>query len=314
MLTLFDLNGFKNHNDTFGHPAGDALLLRLGIALERAVTPFAGRAYRRGGDEFCVIADATRREAVEAAACEALSESGEGFAVSTAFGSVVLPHEATDAAEAMRKADEAMYAQKHSGRASAGRQSSDVLLRALAERHPDLGDHLDGVAELAAEVARRLGIDGEELVQLRHAAALHDIGKVAIPDAIITKPAPLNEEEWAFMRRHTVIGERIIAAAPALGGAARLARGLRRQRLPTRPRRRRDSPRRPHHRRLRRVRRDDLRAPVLPGQERATGARRAHPLRRHAVRSRDRPRVSAGHRRPLAAARRRRPRLTARAA
>jgi diguanylate cyclase (GGDEF)-like protein len=224
VLTLFDLNGFKNYNDAFGHPAGDALLLRLGNALAKAVAPFAGRAYRPGGDEFCVIASATRQHALEQAACRALSESGEGFAVSTAFGSVVIPHDTGDATEAMRKADEAMYAQKHSGRATAGRQSSDVLLRALAERHPDLGDHLDGVTELAGEVAQRLGIDGEELAQLRHAAALHDIGKVAIPDAIITKPGALTDDEWAFMRRHTLIGERIIAAAPALGPAARLVR------------------------------------------------------------------------------------------
>jgi diguanylate cyclase (GGDEF)-like protein len=224
VLTLFDLNGFKNYNDTFGHPAGDALLLRLGNALADAVAPFSGRAYRPGGDEFCVIASAARQQALERAACNALSETGEGFAVSTAFGSVVIPHDTGDATEALRKADEAMYAQKHSGRATAGRQSSDVLLRALAERHPDLGDHLDGVTELAGEVARRLGIDGEELTQLRHAAALHDIGKVAIPDAIINKPGPLTDDEWAFMRRHTIIGERIIAAAPALGPAAVLVR------------------------------------------------------------------------------------------
>jgi response regulator RpfG family c-di-GMP phosphodiesterase len=68
------------------------------------------------------------------------------------------------------------------------------------------------------------GIDGEELTQLRHAAALHDIGKVASPDAIITKPGPLSDEEWAFMRRHTLIGERILAAAPALAPAAALVR------------------------------------------------------------------------------------------
>jgi two-component system cell cycle response regulator len=136
----------------------------------------------------------------------------------------VMPRDARDGTEAMRTADEAMYAQKHSGRATAGRQSSDVLVRALAERHPDLGDHQDGVAELAAEVGRRAGIDGEDLAQLCHAAALHDVGKVAIPDAIINKPAALDDEEWAFMRRHTIIGERIIAAAPALGGAAKLVR------------------------------------------------------------------------------------------
>jgi diguanylate cyclase (GGDEF)-like protein len=224
VLTMFDLNGFKNYNDTFGHPAGDALLQRLGCALADTVAAFGGHAYRPGGDEFCIIAGAGRRHALEDAACRALSEHGEGFEISTAFGSVVIPHDTGDATEAMRKADEAMYAQKHSGRATAGRQSSDVLMRALAERHPDLGEHHDGVAELVEEVAKRLGIDVEERAHLRHAASLHDIGKVAIPDAIITKPGPLTDDEWAFMRRHTVIGERILSAAPALGAAARLVR------------------------------------------------------------------------------------------
>ena len=226
VLVLFDLNGFKAYNDLFGHPAGDALLMRLANALSAAVAPFGGLAYRPGGDEFCVIAPGGRREELEQAACRALSESGEGFSVSTAFGSVVIPQEAADAIQAMRGADDAMYVQKHadSGRATAGRQSSDVLVRALAERHPDLGDHSDGVTDLAADVARRLGIRGEELTQLRHAAALHDVGKVAIPDAIIAKPGPLTEDEWAFMRRHTLIGERIIAGAPALARAAVLVR------------------------------------------------------------------------------------------
>ena len=221
---MFDLNGFKNYNDTFGHLAGDALLLRLGSALAEAVAAFGGRAYRPGGDEFCVIAGATRQHAIEQAACAALSEHGEGFSISTAFGSVVIPQDTGDATEALRKADTAMYAQKQSGRATAGRQSSDVLMRALAERHPDLGEHHNGVAELVQEVGSRMGIEGEELAQLRDAAALHDVGKVAIPDAIITKPGPLTDDEWEFMRRHTVIGERILAAAPALSAAARLVR------------------------------------------------------------------------------------------
>jgi diguanylate cyclase (GGDEF)-like protein len=224
VLTMFDLNGFKNYNDTFGHPAGDALLLRLGSALTEAVGALGGRAYRPGGDEFCVIAAAARQHAIEQAACRALSEHGDGFTISAAFGSVVIPQDTGDAIEAMRKADEAMYAQKHSGRATPGRQSSDVLMRALAERHPDLGEHHDGVAELVEEVGRRLGIDAQELADLRHAASLHDIGKVAIPDAIITKPGPLTDEEWVFIRRHTLIGERILSAAPALGAAAQLVR------------------------------------------------------------------------------------------
>jgi two-component system cell cycle response regulator len=200
------------------------LLLRLGNALAQTVAGFGGRAYRPGGDEFCVLARTTSQDAMEAAAHDALSESGEGFSISAAFGSVVLPWSTGDSTEALRQADEAMYAQKHSGRAGADRQSSDVLLRALTERHPDLGDHLDGVSELAAAVAERLGIHGDELAQIRYAATLHDIGKVAIPDAIISKPARLNDEEWGFIRRHTLIGERILGAAPALRSAAALVR------------------------------------------------------------------------------------------
>lgn len=225
LLVLLDLNGFKSYNDTFGHPAGDALLVRLGVALTEAVADFGGLAYRPGGDEFCVIAaDGSRRSALEHAAHQALCESGKGFTISAAFGSVLIPNDAGDAIEAMRQADNAMYAQKRSDRATAGRQITDVLLSALAEHHPDLGDHISGVQELAVAVAKRLGIDGEELQQLRHAAILHDIGKIAIPNTIVNKPGKLNDYEWAFMRRHTLIGERIIDAAPALHRAAQLVR------------------------------------------------------------------------------------------
>jgi two-component system cell cycle response regulator len=225
LLMLLDLNGFKDYNDTFGHPAGDALLVRLGHALAAAVTAFGGTAYRPGGDEFCVlVVDASERTAIEHAARLALSEAGTAFTISAAFGSVVIPEGADNATEAMRKADVAMYAQKTSGRVSAANQIADVLLSALAEHHPHLGDHITGVIELVDDVAQRLGIDGQELVRLRDAAVLHDIGKIAIPDTIINKPTALNDDEWAFMRRHTLIGERIIASAPALRGASPLVR------------------------------------------------------------------------------------------
>ena len=127
-------------------------------------------------------------------------------------------------ADALRKADEAMYAQENSGDAPAGRESSDVLVRALAERHPELLDHHHGIADLAEQIGQRLALAGGELVHLREAASLHDIGKVAIPDAIMGKPGPLTAEELAFVHRHSLIGERILAAAPALGTAARLVR------------------------------------------------------------------------------------------
>jgi diguanylate cyclase (GGDEF)-like protein len=223
VLLLFDLDGFKNYNDSFGHLAGDALLARLGQALERSVEPY-GRAYRLGGDEFCVLADAVARAEVERLAPAALLERGDGFEVTSSYGAVAIPEEAAGSSEALLIADQRMYAHKNSGRATARRQSTDVLLRALAERHPSLEGHLGGVAHLAEAVGCHLGLEGEALDHVRVAAELHDVGKVAIPDAILNKPGPLDDDEWAFMRRHTLIGERIVAAAPALGTVAKLVR------------------------------------------------------------------------------------------
>lgn len=145
--------------------------------------------------------------------------------MTASYGSVLLPVEATTATEALREADRRMYARKNSdSRSSAGRQSADVLLRILSERSPALGVHLDEVTALCDAVAERLGMPEADRSPLLQAASLHDVGKAAIPDAILNKPGPLNDDEWAFMRRHTLIGERILSAAPALSRAAKLVR------------------------------------------------------------------------------------------
>jgi two-component system, cell cycle response regulator len=224
-LVLFDLDGFKEYNDAFGHPAGDGLLVRLGLRLADTVRGH-GLAYRLGGDEFCVLLrpGAAGVEPLVAACVAALSERGEGFDVTTSYGAVVEPDEAGSAIEALQLADRRMYARKGGRRMSAGRQSRDVLLRVLSERQPELHAHLRETAELALATARELGMGPEELDEVTRAAELHDLGKIAIPDDILTKPGPLDETEWSFMRRHTMIGERILLAAPALRSVARLVR------------------------------------------------------------------------------------------
>jgi two-component system cell cycle response regulator len=224
-VMLLDLDGFKLYNDTFGHPAGDALLCRLGGRLADAMEAH-GRAYRLGGDEFCALVRtgslgvAPLRGLAEAA----LTDFGEGFDVSASSGACMIPAEARTSSEALQLADRRMYARKGGDRASVTRQTRDVLLRALHEREPELHEHMHGVAELALEVGQRLQMTSEQLDELARASELHDIGKVAIPDAILNKPGPLTEEEWAFMRRHTLIGERILSAAPALRPVASIVR------------------------------------------------------------------------------------------
>jgi diguanylate cyclase (GGDEF)-like protein len=222
VLALFDLDGFKAYNDLFGHPAGDLLLRRLGARL--AVLGEPGEAFRMGGDEFCVLLPADGASGLVARARLALSEQGEGFEIGASAGTVELPGEARTVSEALAIADRRMYAHKRGDRRSASNQSKDVLLRAVHERSPNLGLHGGEVAELAEQTARRLGLDVEEIRAVRQGAELHDIGKLAVPDAILNKPGPLDDAEWAFMRRHTVIGERILAAAPALVDVARLVR------------------------------------------------------------------------------------------
>ncbi len=225
LLVFFDLDGFKRYNDTYGHPAGDSLLERLGQRLERVAAP-AGRAYRLGGDEFCLLAECTAAEVdgLTAGANAALCEQGEGFAISASQGSVLLPSEADSVKAAMRLADRRMYANKVSERASAGAQSRDVLLTALREREPQLAEQAVDVAELGLAVAEDLGMEAEQRDETFRAGQLHETGKMAIPDAILNKPGPLEESEWEFVRQHTLVGERIIAAAAALVPVARIVR------------------------------------------------------------------------------------------
>jgi two-component system cell cycle response regulator len=223
-LALFDLDGFKQYNDAFGHAAGDTLLRRLAAELEAAIAGH-GRAYRLGGDEFCALFDndVQSGDALIEAALLALFEPADPYAVDASYGLVALPVDAATAADALRLADHRMYALKHGRRATQG-QAREVLLALLGEREADLQRHMRDVAGLARAVGREMGLDAEDLDVVVRAAELHDIGKVAIPDAILHKPGPLNDDEWAFVYKHTIIGERIVSAAEALRPVGRVVR------------------------------------------------------------------------------------------
>jgi len=225
-LVMFDLDGFKQYNDRFGHPVGDALLARLGRRFREAVAG-SGDAYRLGGDEFCLVASGTREElaALAAEAHESLRDSGQGFEVTSSHGMVLIPDEAPDVSHALNLADERLYDEKgESRRTTVTRQTSDALLQVLKECQPGLDGHLNEVAGLARRVGRGLGLRAAELDEVTHAAELHDIGKVAVPEGILAKDGPLDADEWEFMRQHTLVGDRILSAAPDLSSVARLVR------------------------------------------------------------------------------------------
>jgi diguanylate cyclase (GGDEF)-like protein len=225
LLISYDLDGFKLYNDTFGHPAGDALLTRLASALSEVVAPY-GSCYRLGGDEFCALVELPLFESEDdflEETAAALSESGRGFSVTSSLGAVRLPEEASTATEAFRLADQRLYVQKRS-RSGRRERSHEMLLQALYERSPSLRDHVGEVLDSATAVGQAFGLQGDELEELRLAARLHDVGKLAIPDDILRKSGPLDEDEWAFVKQHTVIGERILVASPGWSRVGEIVR------------------------------------------------------------------------------------------
>jgi diguanylate cyclase (GGDEF)-like protein len=225
-LVLFDLDGFKGYNDSFGHLPGDALLRRLGHKLSDSVAGW-GQAYRLGGDEFCLLAPLRGREpagGIATVGVEALTEEGEGFAIGASYGVVVIPDEGVSPSDILGTADLRMYAYKQQGRPSTAQQATDALVRAQHERSASLGPHASEVAALAVAVGQRMRLSEHRLHALRQTAELHDVGKMAIPDAVLDKTEPLTDEEWDLIHEHTIVGERIVSAAPALGNVAKVVR------------------------------------------------------------------------------------------
>lgn len=224
-VALFDLDGFKSYNDAYGHAAGDALLRRLGTRLQDTL-PSPAKAFRLGGDEFCLLIPSIAGGASEivARAGSALSESGEAFVVGNSYGTAILPDDAPSAAEALAQADQRMYAMKQQRPLRTQASAFSLLRQVSLEIDPDTQAHQTEVADLAARVGEIFALEPGQLTVLKHAAEFHDIGKIAIPDSILHKPAPLDEEEWIYMRRHTAIGERILRAAPGMEEVAAIVR------------------------------------------------------------------------------------------
>ena len=270
VLALFDLDGFKAYNDTFGHPAGDRCSSASARSLAGDRRPRRRLPHGRRRVLRAARPPARERRPSSAAPRAALSEHGEGFTVAPRAGTVALPGEARRRLRGAAIADQRMYAHKRGGRTSAEQPVHDVLLqRARTSASPTSATTCGDVA--AARRARSPAASGSTSTMVARASAsgaeLHDIGKLAIPDAILNKPGPLDDGRvglhappHADRRAHP---RRRAGAAPSRAARAREPRALGRRRLPRRPRRRaRSRSARAIDRGLRRLRRDDHRPPV----------------------------------------------------
>jgi len=233
-LCLVDIDDFKLVNDRFGHPVGDRLLIHTAGRLRQG-----GESFRLGGDEFAVLlphldghdAVDVARSIVERIGASTLEDIG---AVTVSAGVATYPQQGIGRDELIRVADSALYWAKEDGKnrarayeptragvtelrriatsvdQTARYEAAASLAKAVDRRDAYDGLHSERVAELAARIARRLGIDEVEVELTRIAATLHDIGKLAIPEEILRKPAALNESERLVVQRHPQIGHRIL--------------------------------------------------------------------------------------------------------
>jgi diguanylate cyclase (GGDEF)-like protein len=233
-LCLLDIDNFKQINDRYGHPSGDRVLAQVAARLRQG-----GEAFRLGGDEFALLLP--RRDEHEGLSiarsiiermCETEVDLGEVLNMSA--GVATYPQHGVERSELVRVADSALYLAKEQGKNTVRVYRPDVIelveLRRLAEgpdraarlraaaslahavdaRDAYTGSHSYMVGELAARVARRMGLDSESIELTRLAGSLHDLGKLAIPEEILRKPGPLNEAERLVLERHPQIGYRML--------------------------------------------------------------------------------------------------------
>ena len=244
-LLLLDADHFKQVNDAHGHVMGDAVLVELARRLAAGLGPDDCLA-RWGGEEFAVLLrgvdtdrELERRAQRLRAAVALLPVAATGISVrlTISIGAARAGAQLETLDALVEAADRCLYAAKRDGRNRvslvADRVASDVppgepdsvgVARALALASGVRGGppeaHAEHVAELAADMAEHMALADGLVLRCRLGGWLHDVGKVAIPERILTKPGPLDDAEWALMRTHPVVGEEMVRGVAALRGAA----------------------------------------------------------------------------------------------
>jgi diguanylate cyclase (GGDEF)-like protein len=234
-LCLVDIDDFKKVNDRHGHPVGDRVLGQVASRLRQG-----GESFRLGGDEFAVLLPGLDERAAISVA-RSIVERVSGFdiesvgAITVSAGVAAFPAQGVGRDELIRLADSALYWAKEDGKnrartyqaatsielsqlqqlaegpdRAARYRAAASLAKAVDARDVYTGSHSERVGELAARIARRLGIDEPQVELTRLAGSLHDLGKLAIPEEILRKPSALNESERLVLQRHPQIGYRML--------------------------------------------------------------------------------------------------------
>ena len=237
-VVVADLDHFKEVNDRSGHQVGDVALQRVGEIFEAGKRQIDTVA-RVGGEEFSLVLPGTDAEGAfilaERLRCDLRDAfQNELVPLTVSFGVATYPQHGETAGALLRAADEALHGAKESGRNRTVIHSAELhrILRADGSRRDIEGErylavildlaeavdlrfsgsarHCETVGRYAEMMARELRLPERHVGRIRLGGILHDIGKVAVPDALLRKPSALDPEEWAVMRRHPELGAQIL--------------------------------------------------------------------------------------------------------
>ncbi|SMP66757.1 sensor domain-containing diguanylate cyclase/phosphohydrolase [Anoxynatronum buryatiense] len=220
-LILFDIDGLKVINDTLGHLAGDQIIVSLAKLLQQLVKDTHYLA-RIGGNEFAVLVEQEPIESIETMLqtfrerLEAYNREIETGSLGVSYGYAYHQQGCLATKELHQQADHHLYQHKLLKESSSKSALVRTLMKALEAKDYITEGHADRMTFLAEAMGEQLGLSQSQKDSLRLLTKFHDLGKVGIPDSILKKPGKLNAEEWAVMKTHSRIGERIAAASPEL--------------------------------------------------------------------------------------------------
>lgn len=213
-VVVCDLDGLKLVNDTLGHDIGDSLLQDAAAILQKCFRDEDVVA-RIGGDEFAILLPYRDEQEVDQAtrlikqSIEEYNEDYSKIPISISLGSAIRKDDSISMTNLFKEADNNMYREKLQCRQSVRSALVKGLQKTLEVRDFVTDGHAHRLEVLVERLAHSMGLPQRQINDLRFLAQFHDIGKVGIPDQILFKPGPLNEEEFAVMQRHCEIGYRI---------------------------------------------------------------------------------------------------------